>query len=430
MKMKTYTIHQISELTNLSLFEINSLRKSGLITHTQISTKKYQYYDTTLTEISNINGFEKLHIMFTKKKFRENNLNFQTLSSEIKEDLLKILDYGITSGERYDAIPIMLSSSTTLENNLFERYKRYCEVQQNTETFYRLKFGDEEGIEKFNSVGSSRGKGNTLEGQIAKYGLEEGTRRHTEMNSKRAHTIENFIKKYGEEKGREMFEHTMSKKGVSLDVFKNKYGEELGLQRYNEWKEKCVSTEENFIKRHGEKLGKQKWEEFKEKSKSTKDNFIRRHGKTLGTEKWKNYKENYGWAKASKQSLEIFEPLTEFLTSIKIDFNDIFYGVENSFEYKIESNDRLYSYDYTILPLKLIFEFNGNHVHPSKELLGDKWSSWRNAWTGEDADTRHCQDMEKISIAENEGFTVIEIWDYENKDDVLAKCKNLVLERI
>lgn len=38
--------------------------------------------------------------------------------------------------------------------------------------------------------------------------------------------------------------------------------------------------------------------------------------------------------------------------------------------------------------------------------------------------------MEKISIAEKEGFTVIEIWDYEDKNNAFEKCMNLINQRI
>ena len=38
--------------------------------------------------------------------------------------------------------------------------------------------------------------------------------------------------------------------------------------------------------------------------------------------------------------------------------------------------------------------------------------------------------MEKISIAEKEGFTVLEIWDYEDRNESLNKCLRLVEERI
>lgn len=388
--------------------------------------------------------------------FKTHNITFENIGEEKLISLNKILSTN-PSNDRRMALYEMLISETSLEADLVERFEKFIKTPMHTEMSYRLKYGDEEGIERFKNAGSSRGKGNTLEGQIAKYGLEEGTRKYKEMNSKKAHTIENFIRIHGEEKGRKMFEHTMSKKGLTLDRMKEIYGDELGIQKFNEWKEKCVSTEENFIKRHGEKLGKQKWEEFKEKSKLTKDNFIRLYGNEIGQEKyelfckrsantkenfirvhgieegskrWLNYKNSNAGYFASQSSLDFFKPITDALLDRGMEITDLWFGGDDSFEFKIESNEKLYSYDYTILPLKLIFEFNGHHVHPSKELLGEKWNDWRCAWTGETADEKHSVDMEKISIAEKEGFTVIEIWDYEDKNVAFEKCMNLINQRI
>ncbi len=126
----------------------------------------------------------------------------------------------------------------------------------------------------------------------------------------------------------------------------------------------------------------------------------------------------------------IFEPLTEFALSNNIDFNDIFYGAKNSFEYKIEDNEKLHSYDYTILPLKLIFEYNGSHVHPSAEKLGEKWNKWRSPWLKETADEAKLKDLRKIEAAQNAGFTVVEIWDFEDISESIEKCKRLIEERI
>jgi len=377
--------------------------------------------------------FDDLYIKtkntFRTKFFKEHNITYDNIEPIILDGLNTIMSRNITS-DRKRGLFEMLLTTTELESDLVKRFDKYCETPKSSEINFRLKLGDEAGSKKFIESAQARGQGNTLAGQIAKYGIEEGTKRHEEMNSKKIHTLENFIRKHGEEKGKEMYELTMSKKGLTLDRMKEKYGDELGIEKFNDWKEKCISTKENFIKRHGEELGNQKWDEFRQKSKSTQENFIRRHGKTEGEKRWNSYKENYGWTRASEQSLEIFEPITKFLLENNISFDEIFYGVENSFEYKIENNNRLYSYDYTILPLKLIFEFNGNHVHPSKEKLGDKWNEWRNAWTGENADTRLAQDLEKISIAENKGFDVIEIWDFEDKKIVIEKCKELIKERI
>lgn len=381
--------------------------------------------------------YKDLHLKtkraFTTKFFKENNITLENIGEEKLIALNTVLGKDITGDQRVAFYQILISE-TTLEKDLVKRFERYEKLSINksfnTEEFFRIKLGDELGIKTFLENKEKRSFGNTLKGQIKKYGKEEGARRYNEMNSKRAHTLDNFIRIHGETKGREMYKSTMSKKGLSLEKLQNKYGKEEGLIRWNEWKSKCISTEKNFIRRHGEKAGKQKWQDFKDKSKSTKENFIRRHGKVEGEKRWKNYKENYGWTQASQQSLEIFEPLTKQLLEKGIDFNDIFYGVENSFEFKIEKGEKLYSYDYTILPLKLIFEFNGSHVHPSKEKLGEAWNTWKNAWTGEDADTKYAQDQHKIKIAEKEGFTVLEIWDYEDRNESLNKCLRLVEERI
>lgn len=405
-------------------------------------------------------NYKDLHLKtkraFTTKFFKENNITLENIGEEKLIALNTVLST-TPSSDRQLAFYQMIISETTLEKNLVKRFEKYLKSKINTEEFYRLKFGDEYGLEKYQSVGKSRGGGNTLEGQIKKYGKEEGARRYNEMNSKRAHTLDNFIRIHGEAKGREMYKSTMAKKAMSLENFQNKYGDEEGLNRYNEWKAKCISTEENFINRHGEKLGKQKWQDFKDKSKSTKENFIRRHGKVEGekryklfcersantkenfirvhgfeegTKKWEVYKNSNAGYKASKESLEFFKHLTKHLLTMDLELDDLWFGSNDSIEFKIESDNKLYSYDYTILSLKLIFEFNGNHVHPSRELLGEKWNDWRCAWTSETADEKHSMDMEKISIAEKEGFTVLEIWDYEDKKEALEKCIKLVEERI
>jgi len=147
--------------------------------------------------------------------------------------------------------------------------------------------------------------------------------------------------------------------------------------------------------------------------------------------RWENYKNSNAGYIASEESLLVFEPLTKFALSNNIDFDDIFFGGDNSFEFKIEDNEKLHSYDYTIIPLKLIFEYNGHHIHPSKTILSEEeWKVWRSPWTKETADEARSKDLRKIKAAEQEDFTVVEIWDYEDKTEVIEKCKKLIEERI
>ena len=407
---------------------------------------KLQYKDLNL----------KTKRAFSNKFFKDHNITFENITEIQLYALNKFLSIDRTS-ERRVAFYEMMISETTLESDLVKRFEKFLKSRLHTEKFYRLKFGDDEGKRKYLESKDSRAQGNTLEGHITKFGKEKGTKLYKERNCKRAHTLENFIRIHGETKGREMFKSTMAKKGGSmLDKLVNKYGEEEGEIRFQKWKNGCLSSEENFIKRHGEKLGKQKWQEFKDKSKQTKTNFIKRHGEKLGAEKyesyckksantkenfirvhgleegtkrWNNYKNSNAGYNASKQSLDFFEPLTKHLINKGIDSEDIWFGGNDSIEFKIETKDKLYSYDYTILSKKIIIEFNGNHVHPSKELLGENWNDWKCAWTGESADEKHSQDMKKLKIAENEGFTVIEIWDYEDKSEALEYCIRLVEDK-
>jgi hypothetical protein len=208
----------------------------------------------------------------------------------------------------------------------------------------------------------------------------------------------------------------------------------LGKQKWVEFKEKSKLSKENFISRYGTELGEKKYNLFCKRSANTKENFIRVHGYEEGLTRWKKYKNSNAGYIASKESLAFFKHLTDFSLAHGIDFSDIFYGVENSCEYKIEEGTKLHSFDYTILPLKLIFEYNGSHVHPSKEkLTTEQWERWRCPWTGKSADEKFELDRLKLASAEKKGFTVIEIWDYETKENIeqmVEKCVNLIKERI
>jgi hypothetical protein len=83
----------------------------------------------------------------------------------------------------------------------------------------------------------------------------------------------------------------------------------------------------------------------------------------------------------------------------------------NSHEFGIWADSKLYCYDFTISDLKLIFEYNGLHVHPRKEQLKDKWSEWRHFYTKETADEVQSKYDKKLQAAYDKGFKVILLWD-------------------
>jgi len=529
-----YSMPHLVKITNIKKSILESYRNSNMISSIHPTPHKFYYPKSVIQELENIKGFENLRTLINSKTFIKHKLNFHNITSEDKLSLLKIVDIGYSYKLR-ESIPFMIKSETTLTNNLFDRFKQFCEISQYDEKYLRLKFGDDKAVVERDKMRENRSFSHSLDGYIEKYGElgiekfnqkiektkntkenfikrhghKEGERKYNNFKINSKHSEKKFIELYGIEEGKEKWQSFLNNIKNSKEKFIKNYGIDKGLEKYNKWCENIGQNEENLIRLYGEKLGREKyqkvvnkmknintkeyfidkygeekglkkwlertntkenfikryginegikkwnkhinnikkskenfirvhgleegtkrWDTFKKSVAKTKDNFIRVHGLEEGTKRWENYKNSNAGYRASKQSLAFFEPLTKHLINKGINSEDIWFGSNDSMEFKIETKDKLYSYDYTILSKKIIIEFNGNHVHPSKELLGEKWNDWKCAWSGESADEKHSQDMKKLKIAENEGFTVIEIWDFEDRNEALEKCLKLVEERI
>ena len=77
----------------------------------------------------------------------------------------------------------------------------------------------------------------TLQNQINKYGLEEGTKRFNEYVEKQRYagcSLDYFQTKYGNEEGLLKYKTTNQLKGFTLQNQINKYGLEEGTKRFNE----------------------------------------------------------------------------------------------------------------------------------------------------------------------------------------------------
>jgi hypothetical protein len=103
---------------------------------------------------------------------------------------------------------------------------------------------------------------------IKKYGEVEGLSKYNDLIKKLIYSngIDYYIDKYGEE-GREIYNDIQKKKVISLDNQIKKHGEKDGIERYNNWLElqKIKSTLPYFIKIYGEELGLKNWLEKNDK---------------------------------------------------------------------------------------------------------------------------------------------------------------------
>jgi len=190
---------------------------------------------------------------------------------------------------------------------------------------------------------------------------------------------------------------------TQIEYYTNKgYSEEVGYQLMSEkFKERNLQTMKKLTQKYIEK-GE---DEFTALEYAQKD-YKKRAKKIMKTRIENN---SFGWQKASKQSLKFFEPLIEYLDKENIEY---YVGDENHQEYFIAKGiDYFYSYDFCIPSLKIIIEYNGEHVHPNTNMSKENWDKWKHCWTKESADICRKKELIKLNIAKESGFKVVEVYE-------------------
>jgi G:T-mismatch repair DNA endonuclease (very short patch repair protein) len=280
------------------------------------------------------------------------------------------------------------------------------------------KYGEEEGKRKWVQYISKQKKIHTLEGKIEKYGKEKGSFLYNERSKKHKENsvgcLEYWLKLgYTEKEAKEEVKKQRAK-GKTLEWFKDEYGETSGEAEFLKYKcSHSKKTKENSV---GSYLY---WLNRGYTENEAKEKVLEHVGKSV-----------VAYGKASKQSIDVLEPIYNFSIKQNINKNSIFWGVGDSTEYFIRDNDNFYRYDFTIKPLRLIIEFNGLHVHPSKEFLTEnEWNGWRHPFDKRTADEKYSYDRQKIKLAEEKGFKVYEIWSCESPSQIrnkISTIKNII----
>ncbi len=279
----------------------------------------------------------------------------------------------------------------------------------------------------------------TLNTLCDKYGKEEGTKKWDEyiIKQTKSHTLEGYINKYGKKKGTFLYnersrKHKENSKGC-LEYWINKgYSEEESIKEIKKQRDKG-KTLEWFTNEYGHEEGNIKYLIYKSShSKKTKENskgsYLFWINKGYSEEEAKEKvlehvgKNIVSYGKASKESLTILEPLYNRLIKNGIIENDIFWGNNGKSEYFIRSNNNFFRYDFTIKSKKIIIEYNGIHVHPTKEFLTEEeWNKWKHPFDGRNAEEKYNYDRIKIKEAEKKGFKVFEIWSCESLSEINKK---------
>lgn len=163
------------------------------------------------------------------------------------------------------------------------------------------------------------------------------------------------------------------------------------------------------IEKHGEEKGTDIWKQRQQKWFNTMDAKSDEEKTRILIAKINN------GAFVSQESIRFFSPIID---NIPVDLT-VFTG-DN--EFYINDHGKFWKYDFTVLELKLIIEYNGIHVHPKISSP----DTWRHAFTKQSKHEVLLHDLSKRNAAINRGFTVIDVWS----DDDFNEQQNYVLQLI
>jgi hypothetical protein len=199
---------------------------------------------------------------------------------------------------------------------------------------------------------------------------------------------------------------------------KKGYTKEESYQKISEYQVK--NGLEWYTSRYGVKEGKEKY--YKRISK-----WLESYKVALDNDPTINERKMISFCNASKESLEIFMPLyTEFKDKVKI-----YLGIEGNHEYFLRNDKSIVFYDFTIPEINVIIEYNGSKFHPNQTLLTEEeLKYWTSLFSNESAETVLAKDLAKRKIAENNGYTVITVWDTDNKYETVKNLRQVIQERL
>lgn len=267
----------------------------------------------------------------------------------------------------------------------------------------------------------------TLENQIAKYGLDEGTKRYHLYVEKQRNTNTFEYKKKTKGWNLEDFKKFNKSRAITLDNLITKYGEVVGTLKFDKYCEKQskTSTSEYLLERFGE----ERLTEILKSRAHHIDFYIQKYGNEEGYKRFLEYWENSNKLNKyqfSKISIEFFNLIVNEISTLIPTFN-IYYGL-NEYGILCSKTKKYFKYDFTIPELKLIIEYNGDNFHANPKIYKEYENpNFRNPELS--AKDIWEYDREKKECAMNErGFDVIYIWDSEYRNNKLSIIKNVIDE--
>jgi len=362
------------------------------------SNNKYEIHKIIINEINDL-----IKWIFNKKAIN----NLQNITSEKNVLISKYLIDNINSEK----------TSTDIIKNISKLYVHKYHLNPN--------YWIERGYNSIDAIANADDRaGNTrLTNLIKRHGEIKGKEIYNKLliNSSQSHTLSGMISRYGEIEGRRKFTNFSNN---SRNVIHNNFN--TGKLKKSD--SACNINE--LISRHGEIEGKRIYEHYRLLNiyQHTEQFYVDKYGNDIGKQKYIDRLKKVHLSaigKASMESLVYFIPLYKELRKNGILRDDIYFGVNGSYEYFILDDDnKIYFYDFTIRSKKIIIEYHGESFHPNPSWLNDntdKWKNWIQPYSKQSANDVYNRDKYKKLLAINNGFTYFEIYSSDDYNETLKK---------
>lgn len=254
-------------------------------------------------------------------------------------------------------------------------------IKQRTLKYYCFRFGKVLGNQKYQNHKKMGSFSRTLNGYISRLGVEEGTIKYKEKNSKLSVGTESLKKRNFSDSVIKTIKDThRNKSRHTLDNYIAKFGIELGQQKYNNYQNKSrvsVRSVKELMERKGYTLEQAK-EKVKQVQTRTIDTFVEKHGNIQGPVLYDKYIKN----KTSKLDNTTYSSIQiNFACSLYEMINEnnldvIFSGLPftPSKYIKFDKNDidnylkLQWCIPDIILSDKIIIEFDGEYYHSFQNI--------------------------------------------------------------
>lgn len=272
------------------------------------------------------------------------------------------------------------------------------------------KYGDVDGINRYNKWKTNLSKSRTLIGYIEKFGQEDGKKRYFEKNKKLSVSV-NALTLSGKSESeiyRIRKQHSNSSK-ITLDTLIEKYGLDLGTKKWQTRISKAkISSKrsiEYWLKLHGGNLESAK-KSLADYQRRDKKFYIQKYGEIVGYEKYNEAKKNRFLGGFIAPVSKFQKEIEEFVKTI---YEGNVFGHENNYCFFVngELEQSVVIPDILIEDKKLIIECYGDYWHCS-----DKYSEsyFHEVIKKTAKEIRHL-DERRVDFLKNKGYVVLIIWE-------------------